>query len=281
MPLYGEVTNLIQYSNNNNFIVFHNYTGNQKEGYVTKNMDTSILKKLASKIGKLQIKSDVVEFFGDIGNIKKSTSKEISNWVFQGQIGLPFEKIKKHLEIVSEKFKEFSEVDKIRNWQQLSSDELFDNMKSLTTKVGAEILTNVTSELFEGIRKTPKGHPKIEGLVVPFGKNLIKITGNFAEVNQTLWKPLKLNKSLKEFNTFILENMLKVPKVSAITKKTWEKSGRNARNLLLMKNKKFYSDEKKFIEKINTSSISKEIDKTFKKLKTEHDKIVKTNKITP
>ena len=284
--IYGEIPNLIQYSETDNFIVFHGYTGNKERGYVPLPEDNKDIGKLAKAIGSRKVTSEVVSYYGEVGSVKRDIKKATSNWIFSGPIEIPYAKMSKELHSVANKFKSYPETKKLKDWRNLSQDELFDTMKSITAKIGSEILINVKSELFSGVRKTPKGHPKIEGLVVNFKNHMIKVTGDFAQLNQDLWAPLKngLDKSFKEFNAYILNDVLEISKISSIAKKSWEGAGRTSEGYLLKKNPKFYSDGKKLTEKINTGDVKKQIDKTMKKLerdykKAENSKNIKKNDI--
>ncbi len=279
--MYGEIPNIIQYSDTDNFIVFHGFVGNDDEGYAQKGNLPKVLTQLAKKIKSVKVKSKVVSYFGELGKVKKVVETKPSNWIFTGQIDVPTDRIRNDLRRVAKDFKKFPEVKKIKNWEKLSQEELFDTMKSLTAKIGAEILISLSSELFKGVRKGPANHPKIEGLVVRFKDNLIKVTGDFAQMNQDLWKPLKvgLDKPLKEMNQFFLGKGLMIPTIASIKKQSWEKAGKSSEGFLKMRNPKFYADKKNLTGKIKVSIFKKEIDNTMKKLEKVYNRIAKGNNI--
>lgn len=276
--MYGEIPNLIQYSDTDNFITFHGWFGGPEEMYASKDGDTSLLSDMANKIGTQKVKSEVVTFYGDVGKVKREIKKDNSIWKFTGQIAIDKERIKHDLKAVADKWKKFPEVKKlVNNKDSLSSDETFTLMKSLTAKIGAEILVNLASDLFSGNRKTPSNFPKIEGLVTQFKGNTIKITGDFAALNQKLWEPLKngLDKDLKKLNMVVLNDVLQIPKIASIPKKTWEKYNKDAETFLVNRNKKFYSDEKKLTERVGMAKLNTTIKKTLKNLQKQYETVLK------
>jgi len=276
--IYGEIPNLIQYSNTDNFIVFHSLHGTEDQGYPPLDFKAKTLKDIANKIGKITVNSEVVSYIGPINNVKKNVQKANSNWIFYGQIDIPQSRIKSDLEAVALKFKHFPEFKRLKNRADMNDDELHNTMKSLAAKVGAEILINLSSQLFSGERKTGSSHPKIEGLVTKYKDSLIKITGDFAELNQRLWGPLRdgLDKIINDVMVEVFANQLKIPNITQIMKRTWISPDIDCDpvKFLMLKNKKEYKNGVNVNEKINKQKIIQSINTAFEKLQKEHDKIL-------
>jgi hypothetical protein len=209
---------------------------------------------LANKIGQVTISSDVVTYYGEIGSVKRDVKKEQSTWIFKSQIDIPTEKIKSDLEKIANKWKQFPEFKQLQD-DTLSTEEEFELKKSLTAKIGHEILINLSSELFKGERKTPENHPKIEGMVIPYDGKLVKITGDFAQLNQDLWAPLR--NGFDEIFTTLIQKLcveqLDIPAIKKLTKASWFAKDVNgdASAFLISKNKKLYKDGNGFDIKIN------------------------------
>jgi len=276
--IYGEIPNLIQYSDTDNFIIFHSMHGTDEQGYPPLEFSPKTLKDIANKIKQIKVKSEVVDYIGPVNNVKRNVRMADSNWIFRGQIEIPHSRIKSDLEAVASKFKRFPEVKQLRNKADMSDEELHDTMKTLAAKVGAEILINLSSQLFTGKRKTDTAHPKIEGLVTKYGDSLIKITGDFAALNQKLWGPLRggLDNIIKEVMTEIFTNQLKIPKLTQIMKRSW--MGQNVQGdpvkFLMFKNKKEYKNGQNVDVEVDKRKILKSIDTAFNKLQQEHDNIL-------
>jgi hypothetical protein len=216
------------------------------------------LKFLADKIKEVSVTSEVVSYYGNIGEVKREVKKAQSKWIFKSQIDIPKEKIKADLDKVAQKWKQFPEYKDLQK-SNLTPEEEFELKKKLTTKIGSEILVNLTSLLFTGERKTGETHPKIEGMVIPFEGQTVKITGSFASLNQDYWKPLKegLNKTLTDFIEKTFSEELDINGIKTITKASWNAAAvqGKANLFLLAKNKKLYSDESNLYKKINKNRI--------------------------
>jgi len=277
--IYGEIPNLIQYSETDNYIVFHSLHGTEEQGYPPLDFKPSTLSDMAKTINSVIVKSEVVDYVGPINDVKRTVRTADSKWIFKGQVEIPTARIKSDLESVANKFKRFPEVKQLQNKDKLSDDELHEVMKSLAAKVGSEILINLSSQLFSGQRKTPSNHPKIEGMVTKYGDSLIKITGDFAALNQKLWEPLKdgLDAILKELTGEIISTHLKIPNLTQIQSRSWMAAGieGNPIAFLMAKNKKEYKDGMNINLKIDKQKIVKDIDNAFDKLQSEYDVLIK------
>jgi len=234
------------------------------------------LQFLANTIKQESVVSDVVTYYGDIGSVKTDIKKSKSNWIFKSQIIVSNDKIRQELSKIAQEWRHFPEFKQLQK-SNITSEEEFELKKSLTAKIGAKILINLSSELFKGDRKTGPKHPKIEGLVVPFNNALVKITGDFAQINQDLWKPLNdgLNMILLDTVQKISKEELDVNIDKKMTKVSWNAKGINGdpKLFLLKKNKTTYSDPAAFTQKINISRINKHINDAYIKLQQEYEKM--------
>jgi hypothetical protein len=280
--LYGTIPNLIQYSETDNYIVFHGWFKGPEDNFAPDQHDRSLLTELAEKINSVKVKSEVVTFYGNIGSVKRDIKVKESNWIFKGPITISHDRIKTDLQKVASKWKSLPEVKTlVSKKNELTQDQIFSLMKSLTAKIGSQILLNLASDLFSGTRKTPSNFPKIEGLVTQYKGNTLKITGDFAALNQELWKPLKdgLDKHIKEFNFFIMNDILGVKGVASITPQSWNVVRKNGQQFLSIKgDSKFYSDKNKMLEKLDKSSIKSKIDETLNKLQKQYEEVLKDEK---
>lgn len=264
--VYGTIPNLIQYSDTNNYIVFHAYQGTPEEDYKNKPKNDKLLTDLANRLGKVEVKSDVVSYVGTVREVKKIVENKTSTWIFKGPLFIPTSKISIELETVAKEFENYSEVQDLKKWDSLTKEQQSSLMKSLTTKIGSKVLVNLASMLFSGKRVTDKDHPKTEGIVVNFKGNLVKLTGDFSELNRELWGPLKdgLDSSLKSLNKYVLNDLLSIPYVT-IKKSDWNDNDANAKKYLLHKgNAKAYKNSDAVFEKVNTAELSTKIEQSFK-----------------
>lgn len=278
--VYGTIPNLIQYSDTDNYVVFHSYQGTPEEDFKTKPKNDKLLKDLAHAIGKVSVKSLVVSYIGTVKDTKKIVEEKTSNWIFKGPIEVPVEKIKKELEAVAHEFENFDEVKQLKNWKDMDEEKRFEVMKALTAKIGSKVLTNLTSMLFSGKRVTDDNHPKAEGLVTNFKGNLLKVTGDFAELNKSMWEPLRngLDEELKQFNAYIMNFVLQVPGISTVTKTTWQSVKGDPKEFLLKKgSRKVYADPKQTEAKVDVKDIQKHIDATMDNLEKTYNSVSEKN----
>jgi hypothetical protein len=279
--VYGTVPNIINYSDVNNFIVFHHYVGNPDDGYAPRNIDRKELVGLANLMGIVKIKADVINYYGGLKNVKTQIKSQSSTWVFKGSMVVPEESLKANLATVANKFRSYPEVKKIQQWRKLSKEELKETMESLTKKIGNNILMNITSNLFSGKRITPPEYPKIEGLVVNFKNNLIKITGDFKQYIDVLWEPINkgINEPIRKLNSYVLNDVLQIPNVVTIPKAAWKNANGSSKNFLITRNKKFYADTSKLTEKIDKKGINTAISNTFSELEKVYNNVAKGESI--
>jgi hypothetical protein len=325
--IYGEIPNIIQYSDINNYIVFHSMVGtpdtkyqpinenikdNQKKAMglsykgwgIYQNKQSSYkwdkekskfiklitllptvkdrLKYLATTIGEENVSSEVVSYYGKISNIKKQVTVKQSKWIFKSQINIPTDKIKTALTKIATDWRSLPEFRLLQN-PDLSEEQEFLLKKSLTAKIGSKILINLTSELLTGKVKTPEDHPKIEGIVTTYNDKLLKITGDFAQLNQDLWKPLKegLDVIVTNFIQDLFKNELNISGIKKILKSTWFSKNINGdpRQFLLSKNKDYYKDGSRFDEKINIKRVNSNIKNTLDLINDELSKVENSTNI--
>jgi hypothetical protein len=274
-----KIPNIIEYSDVDNFLVFHNYLNTYINNYAPiddPNTD-QLLNSLSDKLKEETVNSEVVYYTGDIGGkITKTIKKENSDWKFVGPTKISKEKLSSELKKVASKWKKFPEVMKLKNWKTMPKDELNDVMKKATEKIGSEILINLTSTLFSGKRLTPHGHPRIEGLVAKLPSGNVKITGDFNIINQKLWGPLKmgLGKPIKDLNSFILNDVLEIPKISEIQKRMWIQARENSVNFLTDR-----SSNPKLDRKVNINTITVKIENSLKTIAKTFEEVVTSNNL--
>lgn len=252
--LYGEVPNIIVYSDVTNYVVFHNYrennrSTNNKYGPVEVDDANTLLKNLAKTIDTVTVTAPVVTLVGyDYGQIMRQVSKAKSIWSFNGPIVITKDKIAKNLETIAKKWKSKPEVkalyDGIENKVDDSTMKIL--MQAATTSIGSDILSNVTSELYNSKTMVDTFHPKIEGLVVSDYKgNTIKITGDFRELNKALWQDLdKVNTVIEKLYKLVINDILAIPKIKSISAITWDKANGNAAEFIKLKATKSKWQEK-------------------------------------
>lgn len=204
--LYGEVPNIISYSKLRNFIVFHSFN-NRKDysdpQFKYSNVDQIILlNKLAHRLGVVNIISDVIRFVGKPKNVERIITQEESKWEFKGPITVNLKALDTQLEEKLTELrgtKSFNQLHgHIHGHKKLSNDELNEALKEATKIAGTKLLSLLKSELKDPDIEIPTGHPGIEGLVVSvktqnLQKHLVKITGDFRDLNQKAWDILSVN----------------------------------------------------------------------------------------
>jgi hypothetical protein len=276
--IYGSIPNLIQYSDIDNYIIFHSFIDTPDNDFSPKPKNDKLLRRLADRIGKIEVTSDVVSYIGTVRDSKKIIENKTSSWIFKGPIPVPSSKIKSELESVAKEFENFDEVKRLKKWKSLDDKEKAPLMKSLSTKIGSKVLTSLSSSLFSGKRMTDEKHPKIEGLVTNFKGNLIKITGDFFQQGKKFWQPLdNLETTLKDLSEYILQDVLNVP-LKTSKNFMWYKSERSPRKFLLDRgNPKEYRNSDSVFEKVNVSKIQEKIEDTFKLLEKEYGSVSEKN----
>jgi hypothetical protein len=241
--MYGEVPNIIQYSDNKNYIKFHAYNKGPNNNWESGSADgdDAILEKLANEgDNPVTINSPVVGWAGDIdGELERVVSNEDSTWQFVGNIIFDKSKITNELEQTAKEWKSFpqakavAELLEIEDRTEEQNEELFEKLKLLTDKISSEVLSKVVSALYDAETvKTPEGHPRVEGLVIRGYNNepFIKITGDFRLANDNLWQVLRgtegdgLPDHKNNTVLYVLNEVLKIP-LKGITKRSWEAKG--------------------------------------------------------
>jgi len=224
--IFGFVPNIVPYSETKNYVVFHGYVDPEKD---FEPVDAEYnLNDLADVIGQMSVISDVVSYIGTPAEAERIVSKRTSAWEFKGPIKIDKEDIGKTLEPVLKAWKNIGEIKQLR--AEKDPEKQFELMRAIADKVGSIILTKMVSKLAGPGVKVPPEHPRIEGLVVKYRKGLdretlLKITGDFRELNQELWGPLRneLDPIMKSFNMFMLSEVFGISKISKFGSKTMNK----------------------------------------------------------
>ena len=247
--VYGEIPNIIQYSEDMNYIKFHMYSTGPDgdwENVEETPANESLLKLLAAHDPEtVEVTIDGTVISKDLdGNIEQFDQDETSEWKFIGTIHIPKSKIEKDMANTAAEWRNFPEaveVERYMNDEELTDEErdkAFEALKKLTLKIGSEVLSNVTSELFkEGAAdKMPEGHPKIEGLIAKGyeGHDLLKVTGDFPSANSAMRGVfekefeggLGVSGYMEQLTQAVFE-LLKI-KLKKLTKKTWENADSDA-----------------------------------------------------
>lgn len=255
--IYGQVPNIIQYSDTDNYIIFHNFTRPPEEGYepFTQSESRDKLQAIAKKTRegvKVTTPTVIYEGFPEVG-VKKVIKDVETSWVFKEPIVISGKEIKRTLSKV------------LFDWKQcdhLAADGE-ESLKQLTKSLGSIALTNIESRLFSGVRMGDADHPMIEGLVCSYKNYMIKVTGDFMSVNQDLWAIVNRNgdESLKakvdKFHEYLLNGIMQVPKIKSISKISWEKANGDPIEFLKLKGaKKFYKEKREWVEDKFTEELS-------------------------
>jgi len=225
--IFGFIPNIIPYSETKNFIVFHNYV-NPGPDYEPVDFEGN-LNGLAAKIGQVAVVSKSINYIGTPSNPDRVISDRTSVWEFRGPIKVSPDEIKQGLQPVLKAWKSIPEIQLLRH--EKNQEIQLELMRTIADKIGSIILAKMVSKLSGTAKlKFPKEHPRIEGLVVKYRKGLdretlLKITGNFRELNKELWAPLReeLDPLMKSFNIFILDNIFGIRGISRFASRTLEK----------------------------------------------------------
>jgi hypothetical protein len=224
--IYGEQPNLVKYSKEKNYIVFHDLRGTKDTGYErSRNLNEkdakNILTRLANKFGTVATQQSHFDY-----NVSgRFPVAEKTFWLFKGPIAVLPSTVAKN-----EKAKQVWEKYKpqIINFGG-NQEELKIFMKEVSLEVGSEILGNMKSKLAD-LKSDDLG---IEGLVVHFNGKAYKITGKFGSFYQVLDRPPD---PLSELKTLIGNKVLNV-KLKELDKKKVAEYG-SVSKLLLARNKK-------------------------------------------
>jgi len=268
--LYGEIPNIIQYSETKNYIVFHSFHQDSKAKYELVDTSDDLLKELASQISNVKVSSDVVYFIGRPGKVTTKVKQEVSDWDFRGPIQIDYDKMKEELRTLAHDWKELDEykhLKKLKDAKNISKEQLTDAMKALTTKIGNKVLTTMISDLFSGQRKTAEDHPKIEGIALKDPKyGTIKLTGDFRNKAMELWGPV-LDKipEIENKTKTVIHSMLGFTGTKVL-KKTWDKLNGSAEEFLKFKNPKLYSNQDELNKEISKQDLIKILKDSLKEL---------------
>jgi len=276
--VYGFVPNIIPYSDTKNYIIFHHYV-DPANNYQPIDTNEDLLNKLAKTIGTVKVVSNTVNYVGRPSNPKMIIESRTSTWEFHGPIKIDTESIKSELHKILERWKEIPEIWKLR--KEKDPEKQFELMKTIAAKVGSSILSKLTSKLST---KRVEGLPSIEGIVTRFKKGLnketlLKITGDFRELNQQMWAPFRqeIDPIMSEFNKYIFQK-LGIERISKFHPATIKKYKNNL--LGLYKSRSNLNP----MAIINVNQIIDKIDDTIKRLeklwnKYKYYKNVKANDI--
>ena len=211
--IYGPQPNVIPYSKDENYIVFHGLSGTKENGYVADvdGDDKPILQKMANKAKFAATIQSEPSFVKE--EIKRKFTPKKSSWSFKGPIKFRGSELKKLVDNPQIQ-KEWARMKK-----ELKKDGSRDKMRDISLELGGMILKSVKSKISD--LPTEKDMPGIEGLVVPFGDNQIKITGDFGALYRDREKPPNFTSDL---NTLVGNKILAV-KLKKIDKRNVEKYG--------------------------------------------------------
>lgn len=237
--LYGEVPNIIPYSKIKNFIVFHNFKGRKETGYGDPIIDSEIdqnklLNKFASRLGLVEVETDVISYFGEPGNVSKQAEKKTSKWDFKGPINISFTDIKTQLDKLLQELKSDEAYVALHNAIEgkvtLDDEQKREIMKRFVELSGRKILSVVKSALTDPDINIPTGHPGIEGIVFraktdDLNDHLVKITGDFAHLNQEMWEYLRetIPTISKKFTGTVLGEVFGVKNLLTLTDASFRK----------------------------------------------------------
>ena len=207
--IYGFIPNIIPYSDTKNYIIFHYYV-DPANNYEKIDINDNTLDKLANTIGTVSIVSDTVNYVGTPSNPQRIIEKRSSLWEFHGPIKIKSEDIKQELTNLLKSWKSIPEILQLR--KEKDPKKQFELMKAIASKIGSNLLSKMVSRL--STKQVP-GLPSIEGLVTRYksGLNkevLLKITGDFRELNQQMWAPIRqeIDPIMSDFNKFVLTELV-------------------------------------------------------------------------
>jgi hypothetical protein len=195
--LFGYIPNVVPYSKTKNFIVFHNLAGSPENNWNSPDIENekNMLKRLANVFSTVSVHGPRIKFTGEPGEVDMEKEFVNSFWQFKGPIEINKEDIKKDLKNVIDEWQSFPEVQKLRNFTKKKvppkdseaykeyDDERFKLMKSVTKRIGSEVLKNMVSKLSD-TGYVVAGHPGMEGIALDIEGDLIKITGDFLDFNK-------------------------------------------------------------------------------------------------
>lgn len=268
--IYGPQPNLIRYSEEKNFIVFHAHSGTKENGYqMSDDLDPTesrkLLRRLAGQLGSIVTDQSKAEYSGS-DNVVRSFQPESSYWEFKGPTVFTGEQIQNKInpsarQLWERKKQELRELEKFNT----QGDELKLKLKEISSEIGTVILNGLQSKLSDA---TPSDDlPGTEGLVIPYNGDMYKITGEFAELNQQSIRPPNF---MSDLQNFIGNSILKI-KLKTIDKKKVEQYG-NISTLLKQRNPKMdYSQPLK--EKSEIINLANKAIKDVKKFKQDNSTI--------
>ena len=252
--IYGPQPNIVPYSEDTNFIVFHNLSGTKENGYRT-DVDgdvKSILTKLANKAKTAASVQTEVEYVKE--DIKRKLAPKSSFWKFKGPIKFTGDQIKKMIsdpQIQSE----WNRMKKELKDFEGTPEETREKMRDISLELGSLILSRSKSKISD--IDTKGETPGIEGLVIPFKGNSYKITGDFGKIYRDMERPPNF---LKELTQLVGNEVLRA-KLKQIDKRNVEKYG-SVSELLKQRNPKF--DYSQSVPSSEKNKIISEIDKVEK-----------------
>ena len=224
--IFGFIPNIIPYSETKNYIIFHNHATPEPD-YDPIDIDID-LNELAHKIGQVKIISKTINYVGTPANPEQIISDKTSVWEFRGPIKINPEELKRNLKPILNSWKSIPEIKMLRH--ERNPEMQFELMRTIADKIGSIILSKMVSKLSSQEIKFSKQQPRIEGLVIKYRKGLdrdtlLKITGDFRELNKELWGPLRdeLDPLIKDFNTFMLKDIFGITGISKFSSRTLKK----------------------------------------------------------
>jgi len=225
----GPKPNLIKYSTTKNYIVFHTLAGTRETDWTPQELEgvnvKSLLINLANKLSTTQTEVEIPSYSGEDDSLERRFIREPIVWTFQGPININSASMN-----VSKETKNIWQ--NIRSTISRLSEDDFEKKKSLCLDLGAHILGDTKSQLSD--QEPDPGMPGVEGLAVVFKGSLVKITGNFATINQSIEHTSK--DWLADVTEYIMKDVLGL-KVKTMLKPKVEEVG-NVSSFLKSRNPK-------------------------------------------
>jgi hypothetical protein len=225
--LYGPTPNVVSYSIDTNFIVFHSLVGIKENGW-KQNGDIDFY-KLSHKLDDAFIDAKEIVLIGTPYHMNLHEVIIKTYWKFIGPIRFSKNEIKEKL-------------------KDLEIDDIKDS-KELTKRVGIKILKSMKSKLSD----FETGGPRIEGLVVDVDSSKVKITGSFYDTSKP--EDLKVVDGIKSIREYVQKDILglNVTTLNSLKENTIE----SLHNFILERRKKSYDyNFDNYLEKHHISKLS-------------------------
>ena len=248
--LFGYIPNVVPYSKTKNFIVFHSLAGSPENNWDSPDTENekNMLKRLANVFSTVSVHGPRIKFAGEPGKVDMKKDFVNSFWQFKGPIEINKNDIRDDLKQVIEKWQSYPEVKQLKEFSKKKvpskdseaykeyDDKRFKLMKSVTKKIGSEVLRAMVSKLSD-TGHIVAGHPGMEGIALDVEGDLIKITGDFLDFN----KPEDIPKvdATKNIREYIQKDVLGLTVTTLSSLK--DKSVKGLIDFIMNRRKKKYS----------------------------------------